>query len=140
MKEKQSFKCIKLQEGIKLDPMYRLYIDQIPVGKEYWLTVETKQPSRSEAQHRYYWLYLGGISKETGEDKDVLHEYFKDLFLPKKIEVYKNRSVFMYPTTKDLTVVAFMEYIKKIEVETGILSPDTTWNGLDYYIKSGIIK
>ena len=43
--------------------------------------VTTKQDSRSVAQNRLMWMWLGEIEKVTGNNKDDLHFEFKKRFL-----------------------------------------------------------
>lgn len=39
--------------------------------------------ARSLAQNRLYWLWLNELERQTGQDDDELHIYFKRLFLAK---------------------------------------------------------
>ena len=39
---------------------------------------EVRPPAkRSDSQNAYYWLYLEVIARETGDNADDLHEFFK---------------------------------------------------------------
>ena len=140
MTEKTSFKCSKMMGdsyiiiGEFYQRLWKKIVGDIEYGKEFWVTIEEKRPTRTEAQHRYYFVYLGIIADETGEDKEALHEHFKKEHLYPKIMTCYGLEVEVYPSTKDLTIKEFMDYIKRIEVESGIKSPSTTLNGLDYYI------
>lgn len=91
-------------------------------GKTFRLTLpETK---RSDNQHRYYWLYLGIIERETGNDSNDLHEYFKRVFLPAKFIQVMGKEVKIPKSTKELTKNDFGEYLEKICAETGVPLPD----------------
>lgn len=51
-------------------------------GKHALVTVKEDRASLSERQRRWYFgQVLGRIHKHTGQDKDELHLYFKDLYL-----------------------------------------------------------
>ena len=138
--EKQSFKCTKMLNdsyfivGEFYQRLWKKMIGKIDYGKDFWITIEERQPSRTEAQHRYYFVYIGMIAEETGYDKDGLHEIFKRKYLHPRNVTCMGVEIPLYPSTKDLTIKQFMDYIKNIEVETGIKSPSTTLNGLDYYV------
>lgn len=99
-------------------------------GKEVWLSVDERMPNRTEAQNRYYWLYLTLISHETGADIEALHAWAKGKFLTETItEVYGDK-VRITKSTTELSKTDFSDYIRKIEVETEILAPDTTPFGI----------
>lgn len=105
------------------------YIDKLDllVGKSYIVSITTKRVIRTISQHRLYWLWIACIEHETGNDKDVLHEYFKQEFLGRiavrvlKSEVYPTRS------TTTLNTKEFTNYLNKIQVfasaELGIVLP-----------------
>ena len=57
------------------------YLDRLPEGKAYDVTVVRHRERRSVDQNRLLWLWIKCISDETGQDKDDLHEYFKQKFL-----------------------------------------------------------
>ena len=57
------------------------YLDRLPEGKAYDVTVVRHRERRSVDQNRLLWLWIQCISDETGQDKDDLHEYFKQKFL-----------------------------------------------------------
>lgn len=144
--EKQSIRLKKLGDAIRVwseihKMLFVHVMSKLAEGTELWLTISEKRPTRTEAQHRYYFMYLGMIAEETGEEKEVLHELFKEKFIKPQEKMYHTTGqiVQIYPSTKDLSIKEFMDYIKEIEVETGILSPDTELNGLSFYTKNGII-
>ena len=51
-------------------------IRKLALGANVWVTVTDRAPTRSDAQNRLYWLYLGLVEEETGNDADYLHEFF----------------------------------------------------------------
>lgn len=92
-------------------------------GDEATLLITGKKPKRTEAQSRYYWVYLSEISRETGNDPDDLHEFFKAEFLPSKAVEVLGRVVIKRASTTTLTRTEFSEYIEKIAGLTGIEPP-----------------
>lgn len=140
--EKTSIRLKKAGDAIKcwseIHKMLFVHImNSIKEGTSLWITISEKKPTRTEAQHRYYFFYLGLIADETGYTKDELHEYYKKLFLPSTEKVIKEKVIIMYQSTKDLSISRFMQYIQEIEVDCGIPAPDTEVNGLSVYIQNG---
>ena len=94
-------------------------------GKEFAISIDERKPTRSENQNRFYWLYIGIISEETGYTKDELHTLFKGKFLSKEIKEVMNQKVRITKSTTDLNKSDFSEYIMEIQTFTGITPPDT---------------
>ena len=84
-----------------------------------------KKPSkdRSLGQNSYYWLYLSIIAKDTGDNENNLHEYFKRALLPPKYIKVLKKEIKIPSSTTNLSTTEFSEYITKIEALTGIPSP-----------------
>lgn len=80
---------------------------------------------RSNSQNALYWMYLNLISEQTGNTEEDLHEIFKKSFLIPKIIKYKGQEVEVPKSTTELDKGQFVEYLSKIEFETGIPVPDT---------------
>lgn len=78
---------------------------------------------RTSKQNKYYHAYKKIISEETGNSPEDLHEYFKLKFLPKEITVL-GHTVKIPGTTTRLSTVQFNEFIKNIEIETGVPAPN----------------
>lgn len=102
------------------------------VGDSVTVTITNRKPTRTGAQNRYYWgAYLPMISKETGEDNlDHLHELFKGKFLTETIAEVLGEKVRIKKSSTDLSVMEFSEYIRNIEVLTGVLAPPAEFYGL----------
>lgn len=96
------------------------------------LRLSYEEPKRSDQQHRYYFLYLGVISRETGDDVNSLHEYFKRTFLPPKIISVMGKEIKIPASTRDLKKAEFGEYLDRICAETEIPLPDIELAG--YFI------
>jgi len=100
-------------------------------GKEVDVTVKQKKRPRTSGgynelsnQNGLYWIYLGLIEKETGNNANEMHEYFKRKFLkPKNLTMFKE-NIKIPGSTTDLDKFEFSEYMNKIEILTGILIPD----------------
>lgn len=95
---------------------------RINEGAKYRLEkVETK---RSLTQNRFYWVYLQLIEKETGNDANDLHEYFKRTKLPPKFIKVMGKEIKVPKSTTELDKLEFGEYLEKICAETGVPIPD----------------
>ena len=129
------FKCnFTFDVNLTLEPVDETWrqivkdnVANLTQGKPIWVRVQNNNPTRTQAQNQFYWgIYLPTIAKEWGGDKDSLHNYFKELFVPSEIDILPNgRKLKRYKTTTDMTTKEFSEYIRNIEVETGILAPMT---------------
>lgn len=106
---------------------------QFPDGK-YQLEVNELHSKRSDEQNRYYWLYLGVVSRETGYTTNELHEWAKGKFLTKQVKQIFGDAVRERQSTTKLTKGEFVEYLIDIELATGIALPDTTeFFGFSYH-------
>ena len=65
------------------------------------------------------------ISQETGNDMDDLHTLFKGMFLSKEIVTVLGKPVRRTKSTTELSTGEFGDYIRQIEVLTGVLAPPT---------------
>ncbi len=93
-------------------------------------TVRVDKPvkSRTLPQNRFYWFYLRVISKETGNNEEDLHAFFRQKLLPKKfIKIVGKKGTYEiedYKSTTKLTKLEFSEYLEKICAITGVSLPD----------------
>jgi len=92
------------------------------VGKK--VTIQIIKPKRSDQQNAYYWLYLGVIASETGDDPNSLHEYFKRAFLPPRFIEVMGKEVKIPASTAKLNKSDMAEYLMRIASETNIPLPD----------------
>ncbi len=102
---------------------FQTRIQKSQLGK-YSVTVSDKKLSRSIQQNNFYWLYLGLISEETGNSPQDLHEYFRSTHLPHRYITVMKKNITVIGSTTKLNKSEFSEYIKNIEVETGVLAPN----------------
>lgn len=90
--------------------------------------IDFTPPTRSGSQNRYYWVYLGIIEKETGNNANDLHEYFKRVLLPpvfKKLTIQgKDVEIRTPASTTDLNKSDFGDYLDKISAMTGVPLPN----------------
>jgi len=92
-----------------------------------WI-VEVRRPKRkrSLSQNGLYWMWLGVISDETGNDPDVLHEFFKLKYLETIVDTVGNYG-FTYRTTTKLEPDKMAAYLNAVEAfaasELGIMLP-----------------
>ncbi len=103
-------------------------------GQEIALKIDERKPKRTDAQSRYYFLYLGILSLDLGYTKDELHAYFKGKYLTTDIKEVFGQKTRITNSTKELNKTEFSELIQNIEAETEIPSPDTT-----EYTRGGIL-
>ena len=77
------------------------YIDSLPEGKAYDVVIKLHREKRTIDQNRLLFLWLGCIANETGNDKDTLHEYFKQKFLgfEQRVMSFNREVTFISPTT-----------------------------------------
>lgn len=96
-----------------------------PKAKFHLTPIESQ---RTLAQNAFYHVYLEIIARETGNDPDDLHEYFKEKLLPRKLVKIKGRNAeYDYqklPSTTKLKKIEFGEYMDKICQLTGVPIPD----------------
>lgn len=100
---------------------FKLYAGNHP-NRTYRL--EPIESLRSMRQHRYYWLYLGIVSLETGHTPEELHEWAKREFLPVRYATVLGKDVPVTASTTNLSKTDFGEYLEKICAETGVPLPD----------------
>jgi hypothetical protein len=102
------------------------YVEKLPEGKRYNVSVTLHRDKRSIPQNSLYWLWLNCISSETGNEVEDLHSYFKDLFLSRRVEIFGDE----YNTgtsTKKLNTAEFTAFLDKVQqfaAEQGIILPN----------------
>lgn len=97
------------------------------------LVVDVLKKRRSQSQNSYYWVYLGVIEQETGNNADDLHELFKRTLLPPKFVTAMGKEFKIPRSTTELNRAEFGEYMDKICALTNIPLPDIEAAG---YIKN----
>ena len=94
-------------------------------GKDVQEKITEKKDIRTPRQNALLWAYYTIISKETGDDTNSLHEFFKRKFIPPEIiEVsYHGKCIEIAGSTTNLTKHAFNNYLLNIYSLTGIPYP-----------------
>lgn len=100
-------------------------------GKEWQVTIERKKKRRTLSQNALMWKWLNEVAqqiqKETGQDADDVHEFFKARFLPKRIVEIGDETETLIGSTKKLTTAEMSEYMNRIHAwaasELGIYLP-----------------
>lgn len=104
------------------------YLDRLPEGKTYNVTIVRHRERRTMDQNRLLWLWVNCISDETGQDKDDLHEYFKQKFLGVDTKTLWGVQVCKPVSTASLDTLQFTQYLERIRAfaaaELGIELPD----------------
>jgi hypothetical protein len=110
--------------------------DKIVCDRSLWLSylsglqgdvsIEIKkwQNDRTISQNNYYWKYLSIIESDTGNLATDIHELAKRKFLPPRFIKAFGQEIKIPATTTTLSIKDFSEFIKKIEIWTGINAPN----------------
>jgi len=103
------------------------YIQKLP-DKKYIVKIELKREIRSLPQNKLMWLWLTCIEQETGNDKNDLHDHFKDKWLPKKVVAMFGKIIEKPISTSELDSKQFTDYLERIQqfanIELGIVLPN----------------
>ena len=80
------------------------------------VTIVITKEKRTLDQNKLYWLWLSCIAKETGNDKEDLHEYFIYKYLnPELIQVFE-KMIYKRLSTTQLDTKQFTGYLNKIQI------------------------
>ena len=94
------------------------YFLENPTAKEAVVTIQ--KSSRSDAQNRLYFYWVGILSQEVGYSKDEMHLVLADKFLPKiEFTTKKGKKISQIPSTRKLNIDEFIDYICEIEMFSG---------------------
>jgi hypothetical protein len=96
------------------------YIDELfELGKEVVINIYRKQ--RTLSQNRLFWLWMTCIAVETGNDRNWLHDYYCQKFLPTKEEQIKTskgvKIIYTQQGTSDLNTLNFKILLDKIKLD-----------------------
>jgi len=94
------------------------YFLENPMTQEATITIgKTK---RTDAQNRLYWCWVEIMSKEIGYSKQEMHLLLGDMFLTKiEFETKKGKVISQIPSTTELKVNEFIDYICEIDMLAG---------------------
>jgi len=115
-------------------------IKRLDLKKVYTVEITERRIKRTISQNGLYWLWLTCISHETGNDKDDLHEYFKQKYLVRERKYIIDQLVEVV-STKGLSTVQFKDLLDNVQMfastELAITLPDPEdkrWEEFfDYY-------
>ena len=101
-----------------------VFKDFLKVNEGRTLLIELEKKGRSLSQNGFYWVYLGVIARETGDNADDLHEFFKRKLLPPKFIKVRGEEVKIPASTTELNKADFGNYLEQICAMTQIPLPD----------------
>jgi hypothetical protein len=103
------------------------HIKRLDISKSYSVEVTEKKVKRTMSQNSLYWLWLTCIEFETGNNRDDLHDLFKDKYLnPIHFDLFGERRI--KRSTTGLDTQQFTDYLNQIQIfastELSITLPD----------------
>ena len=104
------------KEELKNGNLLKKILDTLNENDKYILMIKKYYKNRTLSQNRLYWLWLNYLEKETGNDKNDLHEFFKMKFLEIKTTNIFGNEMKIYQSTAKLNKIEFMEYLDKIHL------------------------
>ena len=120
-------------EQLKRQISYMLGFIDNPNGC-YDIILKEHENVRRVRANNYYWMLIGELADETGNDKDFIHAYFKRKFLAHYVKFNGSKFLEISSTSK-LTIKEFSEYLEKViahiqtEIDPDFKIPDPN----DYY-------
>lgn len=104
------------------------YIRNLSDKKVFYVDIKMHRTVRTISQNRLYWLYVGIVADETGNDKDTIHQYCLQTFIGSNKHIVFGKEVFTSPTTTELNTKQFTDYVEQVrawaQTELGINLPD----------------
>lgn len=121
-----SMTMVLYDERAKSDAIER--IEKLNFDQYKWqIEISVWEDTRTLAQNRLYQKWLNILTKETGNDRDAIHEYFKDKFLEKKYKEFNGKLIEIRKSTANLGIKVMSHYLTQIESfaasELGITLP-----------------
>jgi hypothetical protein len=90
--------------------------------------IDKPEKKRTLSQNNFYWFYLGVIAKETGNEPEDLHIFFRQKLLPRRFIKIKGKKgsyeIEDYKSTTKLTKLEMGEYLEKICAITEVPLPN----------------
>lgn len=104
------------------------YIEQLPEGKAFEVTVTKKRERRTLDQNRLYWLWLAAIAEDCGHTVEELATYFKAQYLGHRHALVFRQPIEMEVSTTTLTKEEMTSYLERIQAfaasELGLRLPN----------------
>lgn len=86
------------------------------------------QKIRTNDQNALYWMWMTCLEQETGQDKNSLHDYFREKYLKVTYEKVFDSERKILESTRKLDTVAMKNYLDKIQIfaatELAVTLPD----------------
>jgi len=95
-----------------VDHIYLLELDE---DEPIQVVIKNHVKIRTEEQHCLYRAWIGIISKETGDSRKALHEFYGDEFLPKETHTVLGKKVEVVKSTTELGVKDFILFLNQVE-------------------------
>ena len=103
------------------------YIERLPQGKTYDVTVTLRRERRTVPQNALYWLWIQCIATETGGDKEQIHTELKVMFAPRRHVRGIYDDVPVPVSTTALDTAQMTQYLEAVQTfaaaEMGIVLP-----------------
>ena len=103
------------------------YLSCLP-DKVFDVSVKLHREKRTTPQNQLYWVIVGLVAKETGNDKDTVHRFFAKQFIGYDVKLIGEERLAIVRSTATLSTEEFSEYLSKVmaftATELGIIIPD----------------
>jgi len=99
----------------KVAPHLLRYLENLPAGQAFSVTIEPYTPSRTHPQNNLYWKWMGELAEHTGYTPDELHTHCKQQFLPQRIITIQGKQYQVAESTTRLNKQEFSDYMLRIE-------------------------
>lgn len=113
----------EVQDREKLLRWFNRYLDTCPNGD---MLIEFVSAPRTNAQNAYYWVVTGIIARNLGISTDELHEYFKEMYLPKQeyFVAIKKKQIESTTILNVDQMGALIDNVVRFAAENGVIIPD----------------
>lgn len=103
------------------------YIQSLPDGKVYDVSIKLHRTRRSSEANNLYWKWMSVISSETGNDRETCHKFFAKKFLGYDVREFGSEKIAVVRSTASLDSSQFSEYMDQVSAfassELGIVLP-----------------
>lgn len=103
-------------------------IAKADLSKGFVIEWKRVQKIRTNDQNALYWMWMTCLEQETGQDKNSLHDYFREKYLKVTYEQVFDSEIKILESTRKLDTVAMKNYLNKIQIfaatELAVTLPD----------------
>lgn len=92
-----------------------LLLKKADIKHKHIFELKRQREKRTLSQNKLYWLWLGCISDETGDDTSFLHYYYSNRFLPKTEKLIFEERFEIIKSTTELDTKEFTTYLERIQ-------------------------